>query len=342
MNMKDYSKVISRVVPQEDCKENILNMAKTETKIYKRNISKKNIFIPILAAVLACGSIAAGASVLSGFRRTQIVWEQERTHINANTETVSYSYEKFDHNNYDMLGSVEETPSSTAAADNIELTVESAYFDGTNLVCSVKAVTDTMSEAMVIDTTVNITAGGITYNDTIFDDGYTAINIMLLRDNANLNEYYGTLNFRFIEPITETSDIKIKFMGFTGYRKGVYTEDNFVNSLDDTAEVSIPVTPQTELLKTAEVNYEGIVLKIRSVEYSPCGIGVTYQAAGAVVVLCDAAGNKIPRSERYLQDNEWITEFFEARDTSAITVKLADKNSENTDALDEVTVQLYQ
>lgn len=342
MNMNDYSKAISRAIPQGSCKEKILNMAKSETKIYKRNISKKNIFLTILAAAFACGSIAAGASVLSGFRRTQLVWEQEHEHTNANDETVRYSYEKFDHSNYDMLASAAETPDTTAVSNNIELTVESAYFDGSNLVCSVKAVTDTMPEAMVIDTTVNITAGGITYNDTIFDDGYTAINLMLLRDNTKLNEYYGTLDFRFIEPITETSDIKIKFMRFTGYRNAVYSENNFVNRLDDTAEVSFSVTPQTELLKTAMVNYEGNVLKVSSVEYSPYGIGVTYQTNGAVIVLYDADGNKISRRECCLHDSEWTTEFFEAADTSAITVKLADKNSENVDVLDEVTVQLDQ
>ena len=342
MNINDYKKAISGIEPQEYCKENILNAAKNEMKIYKKNISKKYIFIPVLAAVLVCGGIAAGATILSGFRRTQNVWEQEREQINANNETVVYSYEKFDHNNYNMLESAAETPNSAAASDNVDLVIESAYFDGLNLVCSIKAVTDIMPEAMVINTTVNITAGGITYHDTIFDDGYTAIDLMLLRDNTDLNSYYGTLDFRLAEPIKETSDITIIFMGFTGYRSGVYTENNFVNRIDERIEADISVTPQPELLKTIDVNYESNTMYVKSVEYSPYGIGVTYQTSGEVLVLYDSDGNKIPSQERYLQDNEWTTEFFEAADTSFVTVKLIDKNSENIDLLNEITVRLNQ
>ena len=76
-------------------------------------------------------------------------------------------------------------------------------------------------------------------------------------------------------------------------------------------------------------------------EYSPAGIGVTYQEPGAILVLYDADGNKIPRNENhFLMEGDWVTEFFEAADTSAVTIRMVDKNSENLDVLDEVTVPL--
>ena len=244
MNMNDYRNTMSRLTPDEACKERILNMAENTQKHQthpKRSITRKTIIISMIAAVLSCGSIAAAAA-LGGFSRNKEVWQQERPHEVENG-TVSFSYEKFDHNNYDMLNAAADAPNAAGAAEDVQLTVESTYFDGMNLVCSVKAETDTMPDAMVLDTAVQLTIGGTTYRETIFEDGQTAINLMLLRDETDPTVYYGTLDFRFAEPVTVPEEIQMKYTYFRGYTCGIYTEENIVGKLD-AVSVNVPVIPQ--------------------------------------------------------------------------------------------------
>ena len=83
-------------------------------------------------------------------------------------------------------------------------------------------------------------------------------------------------------------------------------------------------------------------MQIKSVEYSAAGIGITYQIPQhSVIVLYDSDGNKIKRQENhYIQDGEWLTEFFSGADTTAVKIALFGKLEGNDGILDELTVEL--
>ena len=306
---------------------------------------KPKLSVVLLAAAVsaACvGTATVAAAKLGGFWQTQTVWEQEHTKTEPDGSTVNYSYEKLDHNNYEMLESNAETPNVNAQTENMAITVENCYCDGVNLVCSFKAETTEMPDAVILDSRVKLTIGDKTYTIPEFEVGLSGIDITLLRDETEPSCYYGTLNFRLSDAVTAAQDMTVEFTKVTGYTCGIYTEDNKAGCLELPICVNVPLNPQPELRKTIEVNYSDELMQVKSVEYSAAGIGITYQIPqNSVIVLYDSDGNKIKRQENhYIQDGEWLTEFFSGADTTAVKIALFGKLEGNDGILDELTVEL--
>lgn len=346
MKMDDYNKAMARLEISDQCEERIMDMMNKEKKI-RRHINKKAILISVLAAAVACSSICAAAA-FGGLRRNQEVWQQERAHVGDDGEVYTYAYDKFDHNNYDMLASVAEAiPEEDAAAQTEEISVsaEDAFCDGRHLYLTFRAEVD-VPGATVLNTDLIVTVNGEKYSmPTAENTGYMRINMMLLEDQAEPGIFYGSLNYLLPEILTETPEISVTCKGFQCYRDSVFTDENFVGRLSDWVTVDIPVTIQPDALHVTEVGYEGAALHVQSVEQSPSGIAVTYShhAEAGIVSIYDADGKGIRRktdTDGYLYSGDWITEFFEATDTDSITIRLVDKNTDPLETLDEVTVSL--
>lgn len=364
MKIDDYNKTMARLEISSQCEERIMDMIK-EKKI-TRHVNKKAIVISVLAAALACGGIGAAAA-FGGLRRNQEIWQQEREHVTSDGEVYSYSYEKFDHNNYDMLQSAAEVipeGEATTKTDNISVTAEDVYCDGRNLVCTFKAVTD-QTEAMVLHTVLRVTINGQEYRFPTLESGLMQIKMIMLADQTEPGVYYGTLNFRIPEELTETPEISVTCRNFQCYDSGIVGRDSYVGTIPEKVTIAIPVTLQKDLLHDTKVGYAGDALQVLSVETSPAGIGVTYHYdldLGDWIKVFDENGNEIKRKEDgylrsgnlydihgnivegtssdYVYTSDWLTEFFEATDTDSITVRLVNTLADPNAAVDEVTVSL--
>lgn len=347
MKMDDYNKAMTRLEISDQCEERLMDMIQQEKKI-KRHINKKAVMLSILAAAVACGSIGTAAA-FGGLRRNQEVWEQEREYVTDNGKVLTYSYDKFDHNNYDMLASVAEAiPEGEASAqtEKISISAEDVFCDGRYLYCNFKAETD-MPGTGVMRTSLIVTVNGQEYRMPTQDTGTRSIDMVLLSDETEPGIFYGSLNFLLPEILTETPEISVTCKSFQCYDTLISPDKHYVGRIPDWVTVDIPVTIQSEALHNTEVNYEGTALKVQSVEHSPSGIAVTYshqEVKNGVICIYDENGNSITRKtgvDGYIFTEDWVTEFFEASDTSSITIRLVDSITNPLETVDEVTVSLH-
>lgn len=130
MNIHDYSKVTDRIEINEKCRDEVLNMKRNKKKITHK-MNKKAFIGIIAAAVVACGGTAAFAADYFGvFDRLSD--KKDRTFVTQ--EGQELKADKYDNNNYDIIGQNAQEASASAATEEFSMNVESVYCDGSNLI----------------------------------------------------------------------------------------------------------------------------------------------------------------------------------------------------------------
>lgn len=133
MNMNDYKKVVDRISPSERCREEVLNMrSENNRRKIKRKPTGRIIAVIAVAAIAACGGTVAAASGLGAFDRLANKKDRTITYDNGYVGPI----DKFDDNDYEKISphAVQFEEVSKASNDYFTVELDSAYFDGTELI----------------------------------------------------------------------------------------------------------------------------------------------------------------------------------------------------------------
>lgn len=126
MNINDYNKVIDRLSPSAECRNEVLNMKKQRKNI---KLNKKGIAVIVAAAVAACGGTAVyAAEKLGAFDRVNKTLE-ETIVLSDGTELEKDKFAELDYNQISDSAQVFTEPISFEG-EEFSISIESVYCDG--------------------------------------------------------------------------------------------------------------------------------------------------------------------------------------------------------------------
>ncbi|MBQ8297922.1 MAG: hypothetical protein IJX77_09080 [Ruminococcus sp.] len=278
MNINDYKKVTDRLEISERCREEVLNMRKGTGKI-KHKMSKKAVAL-IAAAVMTvgAGTAAVAANHFGVFDR--LSGKKDRTITLDNG--VEAKIDKFDNNNYEIIGQHAQDVTAAAQSEELSVNVESVYCDGSNLIVALTGSLADGNPSGIISLNFNcdITIDGETYSVNALEgwsQNYLRLYGNMVLDEGETNSFTGSISLTLqtgekIENPT-TADIRLYNIS-CGYK---YVMDNAVY-LDSEVNLTVDVVPEPELVQEcyASMSENGFEAKIYEVSPSGITIGSKY------------------------------------------------------------------
>lgn len=276
MNIHDYSKVTDRIEINEKCRDEVLNMKRNKKKITHK-MNKKAFIGIIAAAVVACGGTAVfAADYFRVFDRLSD--KKDRTFVTEQGQELKA--DKYDNNNYDIIGQNAQETSASAATEEFSMNVESVYCDGSNLILG---LTGSFEDGNTLNTnyiafSCEITVDGKSYVIDLedgSDDNYLRFSGNIIRDEGEENSFTGSVSLTLKdEKIENPTTADIRFYDITC--SDSYLLDSSVR-LEDEIEMSVDIVPELELVKECLLSMSEDGFEAKIYEISPAGITVGYQ-----------------------------------------------------------------
>lgn len=276
MNAKAYKDVMDRIEIDEKCKEELFNtMDKKEQKKFKIKGSKL-IPVCIAAVILTCTGTAA-ASELGVFDKLNA----KKNRVVTNDYGDKFEIDKYDDNNYEIIGQNAVTIDTpiTAETENLSVTVESVYCDGANIILGLTAVFDKpdnieTAEKLVFDQKIDI--NGESYSTYIHNENIIRFGGNLILDEGSENTYTGNISFTLSPEcrITEPTTVELTLINFVCLNY-LYKE---YGTLDDKITLDIDIVPDTSKIVQcgAYEEKDGFAFKIYEVSPAMITIGIKY------------------------------------------------------------------
>ncbi len=276
MNIHDYSKVTDRIEINEKCRDEVLNMKRNKKKITHK-MNKKAFIGIIAAAVVACGGTAVFAADYFGvFDRLSD--KKDRTFVTQ--EGQELKADKYDNNNYDIIGQNAQEASASAATEKFSMNVESVYCDGSNLILGLTGSFEdgNMMNTNYIAFSCEISVDGKSYVIDLedgSDDNYLRFSGNMIRDEGEENSFTGSVSLTLKDEKIEnptTADVRFYDIACSDS----YMLDGSVR-LEDEIEMSVDIVPEVELVQECLLSMSEDGFEAKIYEISPAGITVGYQ-----------------------------------------------------------------
>lgn len=276
MNIHDYSKVTDRIEINEKCRDEVLNMKRNKKKITHK-MNKKAVISIIAAAVVACGGTAAFAADYFGvFDRLSD--KKDRTFVTEWGQELQA--DKYDNNNYDIIGQNAQKASVSAASEDFSMNVESVYCDGSNLILG---LTGSFEKGNTLNTnyiafSCEIIVDGRSYVIDLDDesnDNYLRFSGNMIRDEGEENSFTGSISLTLKDEKIEnptTADVRFYDIACSDS----YMLDGSVR-LEDEIEISVDIVPEVELVQECLLSMSEDGFEAKIYEISPAGITVGYK-----------------------------------------------------------------
>jgi len=323
MNINDYNKVIDRLSPSAECRNEVLNMKKQRKNI---KLNKKGIAVIVAAAVAACGGTAVyAAEKISSFKKLK----ESKNRTVPFTEDSELPMYKGDNKDYEIIENAAEVlPTAVAAeSDNISLNMDSVYCDGTSVILGVTGnLADGNPENYdIIHLNPNLLINNeyVSSENILETDGY-----MLLDENTD-NSFTGSITFILSESakLSDTAEITVEMKNICG-SETYYSDQFYIGSASLTAEV----TPEIELVENYGNCFEkdGYSFTIYDISPAMMTAGYTYPKntdAHIIAMIYDENGNRLERAMDEpveISDGIWAETFIPPV-TNNILVKFCDK-----------------
>lgn len=370
MNINDYNKVTDRIEPSERCRNEVLNMNKRHKKHIKLN--KRGVAAIVAVAVAACGGTAAYAAEKLGV-------------FSKLSDTLSGSYvdehgnewqkDKFEQYNFSKLDNEAKPFENPIPLDgnDISLTIESVYCDGSNLLI---AVTGSLKDGNTNG------YGYIPFSTVLKKDGEVITyargsDILnqyskLYLDEGTENSFTGTIQYTFGNSIKirEAEDIEFKLYDFKpnsniyGIPDGIAGCDT--PSLSDEFAFSVEVEPDISGIRHIENEFtdsEGYSVTVMDVSAAVMEIqswttpeewaehdtpyGKEHPDTKVGWIFYDGNGKKldfIGLTGYYIKDDGRYASLVQSPDTDIVTIVytdsgICDENGEPT-VIHEMTIDL--
>lgn len=250
MNINDYNKVIDRLSPSAECRNEVLNMKKKQKNI---KLNRKGIAVLIAAAVAACGGTAVyAAEKLGAFDRVSNTLEDTQVLSNG----VEIKKDKFEEHDFNAIsqGSQSFTKPISFEGENVSITIESVYCDGNTLILGLTGSLNNGNpegyEYMQFRPVVEINGDVYSDNFNIYE-GVLISKGMFYLDEGTENSFAGQFLFTFDEEykITEPTDVTFSLMDFIPNNEYYGAAYNRKSELEDKFSVCFNVAPDESLVR---------------------------------------------------------------------------------------------
>ncbi len=273
MNMDDYRRVADRMEPSEQCRIEVLNMKNTKIT-HKRN--RKLVPLMIAAALAVCG----GGTIIAA---DQLGAFDKLIGVQQKTDERGFSYDKYDHNNYEAIAENAETQEECLNAANEKLSVacNSVYCDGRSLILGLTGefYEDVMKNYGSVHFDCEVIVNGKTHElrgAWDWDCGFWRFDGRLYRDESRENGFNGSICLGFMDEyvITEPTMVEVRMYNIGDLN---YNEPRG-SRLGDDISFTVEVTPDTTLVQKPMLSMEqdGFGAKIYEISPACIMVGSTY------------------------------------------------------------------
>lgn len=254
MNINDYNKVIDRLSPSAECRNEVLNMKKKQKNI---KLNRKGIAVIIAVAVAACGGTAVyAAERLGAFDRVNKTLE-ETIVLSDGTELEKDKFAELDYNQIAQTAQTFTKPISFEGKD-ISITIESVYCDGYTVILG---LTGSLNNGNPEGYEYIPFRPVIKLNDKVYSDNFNIYKGVLMAkgklylDEGTENSFAGQFQFTFDEKnkISETTDIIFTLKEFIPNSEIYGSVHEDMPMLEDEFSACFTVTPDESL--TRNINH---------------------------------------------------------------------------------------
>ncbi len=368
MNLNAYKNVMNRIEIDSKCKEEIFKTMDKKQQKKVRIRGKKFFPIGIAIALLTCTGTAVCAEKFGVFDRLK-----EKENRTWSNEYGEYKIDKFDNNNYELIGqnATDIAEPETVFGNNLSVSIESIYCDGARLVIGLSGTLDKpenieCADRLLFDAKLDI--GGNIYQLSKSSDDERICDMsgnMILDENSE-NTYTGTITLT-LQPecrITESvqADILISDIICQGFNYEEY------GTIDDEISLHADIIPDLSKIQELDKYIEEDGFKFAILESSPSMISVAtdypewydtnteeieFEEGGniltgpkysIVALFYDENGEMmsgLPVTDLPEYNDDMIHGFLSSSDTSTITVKFCNKQND-LEVIKELTLDLSE
>jgi len=372
MNSNAYKNIMNRIEIDDKCKEEIFRvMDNAENKKQKKVHIRGKRFLPIgiAIALLTCTGTAVCAEKFGVFDRLR----KTETRTWSNEYGDEYLVDKFDNNNYELIGqnATDIAEPEIVTGNSLSVSIESIYCDGANLVIGLTGIFNKPDNIECADRLLfnaKLDIGGNIYQLSKISDDERICDMsgnMILDENSE-NTYTGKIiltlqpECRITEP-AET-DIVISDIICQGFNYKEY------GTIDDEINLHASITPDLSKIQELDKYVEEDGFKFAVLETSPSMISVAtaypewydtnteeieFEEGGIthtgpkysiVALFYDENGEMmsgLPVTALPEYDDDMIHGFLASSNTSAITVKFCNKQND-LEVIKEFTLDLTE
>ncbi|MBO6115574.1 MAG: hypothetical protein J6P14_00275 [Ruminococcus sp.] len=246
MNMNDYKKVIDRIAPSEECREEVMNMRNEYNRKKIKHKSAGKVAAAVTAALIAaCGGTAATAAKLGAFERLSS--KTARTVTNDHGD--EFPIDKFDKNDYASIApaAVEAENTEPCKNDDITVSIDSVYCDGHEMIFALNGSLNngnSIGAGYIACRAYLYIDGNMIYNP---DNSYGCYGGSFVIDEGEDNSFTGSVTCMLTGnyQIDDTVDVELKLTGIQ------CREQYWTDSLLDTDPITLTttVTPDLSLIR---------------------------------------------------------------------------------------------
>jgi len=368
MNLNVYKNVMNRIEIDNKCKEEIFKAMDNKQQKKVRIKGKKFLLIGIAIALLTCTGTAVCAEKLGVFDKLKE--NENRTWSN---EYGEYNVDKFDNNNYELIGqnATDIAEPETVSGNNLSVSIESVYCDGAILVIGLSGIFDKpenieRADRLLFDAKLDINGNIYQMSKSSYDERICDMSGNMILDENSENTYTGkiTLTLQPEYRMTESAetDIVISNIICQGFNYEEY------GTIDDEINLHTSITPDLSKIKQFDKYIEEDGFKFAVLESSPSMISVAttypewydtnteeieFEEGGniltgpkysIVALFYDENGEMmsgLPVTDLPEYNDDMIHGFLSSSDTSTITVKFCNKQND-LEVIKELTLDLSE
>lgn len=339
-SIKDYTNVTDRLELKKDCFEEAINMMEKDTN-RKRVFSKKNM-IPVIAAVLvACGTMTAvfAEDIANVFRKAENAQQITATAANGEQHKVN----KSDQLNYKELEKHSDIISEECETDGLKLKAESVFCDGENLAVTFTAENtnpDIPNDYHIWGKGMAVEINGKKYTE---GSDYNIAWLDMVCDYEGAPTYTGTFQYHINEEsrFTGNADVKLHI----GLLDCAGAWENSGKTFNGSADFFVKVSADTSNVRMSSETVSDESVEVAEVKSTPYALSVKHKVVDSrnlVLMVYDENGNRLERNvvNQGEFDGEYNIENFSSTDSSKVTLKFVDKNSDDLEVVSEFEVEL--